>query len=72
VKSRKLDDILFELSLALKRYKLNFTHSVKTELMIKDDIQLNAKTVLIKQMRGNNNALIIGKFRVFTKKGTTN
>lgn len=69
VKSRKLDDILSELSLALKRYKLNFEHSVKTELMIKDDIQLNAKTVLIKQMRGNNNALIIGKFRVFTKEG---
>ena len=69
VKSRKLDDILSELSLALKRYKLNFGHSVKTELMIKDDIQLNAKTVLIKQMRGNNNALIIGKFRVFTKEG---
>ena len=69
VKSRKLDDILSELSLALKRYKLNFTHSVKTDLMIKDDIQLNAKTVLIKQMRGNNNALIIGKFRVFTKEG---
>jgi len=69
VKSRKLDDILSELSLMLKRLKLDFTHSVKTEANIKDDIQLNTKTLIIKQMRGNNNALIIGKFRIFTKEG---
>lgn len=69
VKSRKLDEILSELSLMLKRHKLDFTHSSKTETVIKDDIQLNAKTLLIKQMRGNNNALIVGKFRIFTKEG---
>lgn len=69
VKSRKLDDVLSELSLMIKRYKLDFSHSVKTEAIIKDDIQLNTKTLLIKQIRGNNNALIIGKFRIFTKEG---
>ena len=37
--------------------------------MIMDDIQLTAKTQIIKQMRGNNNALILGKFRVVSKEG---
>ena len=69
VKSRKLPDVLSELSQMLKRYKLDFSHSNKTEAIIKDDIQLNAKLLLTKSMRGNNNALIIGKFRVLTKGG---
>jgi glycerol-3-phosphate cytidylyltransferase-like family protein len=67
--SKKLDDVLAELSLALKRMKLTFSHAVKTETNIKDDIQLNAKTLLIKKMKGNNNVLVIGKFRIFTKEG---
>lgn len=69
VKSRKLSDILSDLSLDMKRLKLDFSHSKKTEAIIKDDIQLNIKTLLVKRMRGNNNALIIGKFRVLTKEG---
>jgi len=69
VKSRKLDDILEELALELKKLKIQFKHSKKTDAMIKDDIQLNAKTLLVKQMRGNNNALILGKFRILTKDG---
>ena len=69
VKSRKLNDILAELSQTIKRTKIDFEHPKKTEAIIKDDIQLNAKMLLIKQMRGNNNALIIGKFRVLTKEG---
>lgn len=69
VKSRKLDDLLIELSTVLKRYSLDFSHSKKTEAMIKDDIQLTSKTQLIKKMKGNNNALILGKFRVLTKEG---
>jgi len=69
VKSRKLDDVLEELALDLKRYKLTFGHSKKTPAIIKDDIQLNAKMLLIKSMKGNNNVLIIGKFRVLTKDG---
>ena len=69
VKSRKLSDILEELSLIIKRLPLNFEHSKKTPAMIKDDIQLTTKNLLIKQMKGNNNALILGKFRVLTKDG---
>jgi len=69
VKSRSLDDVLDELSLDLRRYKLTFAHSKKTPAIIKDDIQLNAKNLLIKSMKGNNNALILGKFRVLTKDG---
>jgi hypothetical protein len=69
VKSRKLEDILGELSNILKRYKIVFEHSKKTIAMIKDDIQLNAKILIIKSMRGNNNALVVGKFRILTKGG---
>jgi len=69
VKSRKLEDILGDISNIIKRYRINFIHSKKSPAMIKDDIQLNTKMLIIKQMRGNNNALIIGKFRVFTKAG---
>jgi glycerol-3-phosphate cytidylyltransferase-like family protein len=69
VKSRKLPDLMEELAIVMKRLKLDFTHSKKTTAMIKDDIQLTAKTQIIKQMRGNNNALILGKFRVLTQEG---
>jgi phosphopantetheine adenylyltransferase len=69
VKSRKLDDLMSELSLQMKRLKHGIVHAKKTDAMIKDDVQLTAKTQIIKQMRGNNNALIIGKFRVLTKGG---
>lgn len=69
VKSRKLEDVLEELAGIMKRYPIDFKHSKKTEAMIKDDVQLTAKTQLIKKMRGNNNALIIGKFRILTKDG---
>lgn len=69
VKSRKLPDLMDELSLTMKRLKLDFSHTKKSETVIKDDIQLTAKTQIIKKMRGNNNALILGKFRVLTKGG---
>ena len=69
IKSRKLEDLLEELGSEMKRLKLDFNHSKKSDAQIKDDIQLSAKTLIIKQMRGNNNALILGKFRVVTKEG---
>lgn len=69
IKSRKLDDLMAELSLAIKRFPLDFEHSKRTDAVVRDDIQHNAKLMLIKKMRGNNNALILGKFRVFTKEG---
>jgi len=69
VGSRSLPDVIGELSDDLRRYKLDFTHSKKGPAIIKDDIQVNAKNLLIKSMEGNNNALILGKFRVLTKDG---
>jgi hypothetical protein len=67
--SRKIDDLMSELSTTMKRLKVDITHSKKTLANIKDDIQLTAKTQILKQLRGNNNALVIGKFRVVTKEG---
>lgn len=69
VKNRPLSDLMEELSGVMKRLKLDFEHSKKAPSMIKDDIQLTAKTQIIKNMSGNNNALVLGKFRVFTKEG---
>jgi nicotinamide mononucleotide adenylyltransferase len=69
VKSRKLNELLEELSLAIKSYKLNYHHSKKTDFNIKDDIQLSSKTLIIKKMRNNNNALVIGKFKILSKDG---
>lgn len=69
VKDRPVEDLMEELSGVMRRLKLGFSHSKKTQAMIKDDVQLTTKTQLIKKMDGNNNALIIGKFRVLTKEG---
>jgi len=38
----------------------------KTEINVKDDVFLTAKTLLIKQLPGNNNALVIGRFSPLT------
>jgi len=62
----KLEDATKKLSNAIRSYKLTFKHSKKTDAQIRDDIQLTAKTLLIKRMKGNNGCLVLGKFRVFT------
>ena len=64
---KNLEDILAELSLIMKKIPLNFSHSKKTEAQIKDDIQGSAKILILKKMKGNNNCLYIGKFRILTK-----
>lgn len=66
---KNLQDALKELAIYMKKLKLDFSHSKKTETMIKDDIQLSAKQLIIKNLKGNNNALVIGKFRIVTKDG---
>ena len=63
----KIEDMLKELALIMKKIPVTFTHSKKTEAQIKDDIQGNAKTLILKKMKGNNNCLYFGKFRVLTK-----
>lgn len=67
--SGSLKDLLKKLSSELSSIKLEFSHPKKTTLNIKDDIQLSAKTLIIKSLPGNNGCLILGKFRVLTKTG---
>lgn len=47
---------------------LNFenAHSKKSKFSVMDDIQNRAKTLYLKSLKGNNGALVIGKFRVLT------
>lgn len=59
--------MLAQLAKRLKTFKLEFSHSKKPTEAIKDDIQLDAKTLLLKKMKGNNGCLILGKFRILTK-----
>ena len=66
-KKKSLSDMLSQMSALLKRYELNYTHSKKNETIIKDDIELNVKTLILKSLKGNNGCLVLGKFRVLTK-----
>ena len=61
-----LNDLLKKYSDLLKKYKLDFTHPKKTQFQIKDDIQGNIKMIIIKRLKGNNNFLFLGKFRILT------
>lgn len=66
VKVSNINQALQDLALRLKRLKLDFGHSKKSDVNIKDDIQLSAKNLLLRGMKGNNGCLILGKFRVLT------
>ena len=66
-KKKSLSDMLSQMSSLLKRYELNYSHSKKNETIIKDDIELNVKTLILKSLEGNNGCLVLGKFRVLTK-----
>jgi len=49
-----------------KEWKIDIAHDKKSDLNIKDDLQLTVKSMLVRLMPGNNGALVVGKFRVFT------
>lgn len=66
-KKKSLSEMLSQMSSLLKRYELNYSHSKKNETIIKDDIELNVKTLILKSLKGNNGCLVLGKFRVLTK-----
>ena len=66
-KQKSLSDMLSQMSSLLKRYEFNYSHSKKNETIIKDDIELNVKTLILKSLKGNNGCLVLGKFRVLTK-----
>lgn len=62
----ELPSLLGNLSTELKYAKIDICHEKKSNAIIKDDIQLTTKNLIIKNLRGNNNCLILGKFRVLT------
>lgn len=49
-----------------KDWVVDIVHNKKSTQNIKDDVQLTVKSMLIRLMPGNNGALVVGKFRVFT------
>lgn len=57
---------LKEISDKIKAINVENTHSKKNQYTIRDDIQLNAKNFFLKGLKGNDGALVIGKFRVLT------
>lgn len=67
--SKPLNECLKSLSDVLSDYPIHIKHTKKNELNIKDDIQLTTKTMIIKRLVGNNNAAVVGKFRVLTLDG---
>jgi len=66
VKYVDLPSILGQCAKALKSLNLTFEHSKKNSLQIKDDIMGNIQMILRKNLKGNNNFLFLGKFRVLT------
>ena len=66
-KNKPLTEMLKEMSSLLKRYEIKFSHSKKNETIIKDDIELNVKTLILKSLKGNDGCLVLGKFRILTK-----
>lgn len=66
-KNRTLSEMLTEMSSLLKRFEIKFTHSKKNETIIRDDIELNVKTLILKSLKGNDGCLVLGKFRILTK-----
>jgi len=65
--TQKFPNVLKDLSqVVYKDLHLDFSHKKKTELNIRDDIQLTSKSMIMRMLPGNNGALVIGKFRVFT------
>jgi len=51
----------------LKKETLQFKHSKKNTTQVKDDIMGNIKIIGRKSLKGNNNFLFLGKFRVLTQ-----
>lgn len=67
VETQDIQKGLEEIAKKIEALDVVGTHSKKNEYTIKDDIQVNAKNFFLKNLYGNNGALIIGKFRVLTK-----
>ena len=57
---------LLKLSELLETTDFGISHSKKDDVQIQDDIHVNAKTLIRKQLEGNNGCVVLGKFRVLT------
>jgi hypothetical protein len=64
---QQLPKLLNDAAKILKNYKISFEHNKKDKSQIIDDIQGNVKMILVKSLKGNDNFLFLGKFRVLTK-----
>jgi len=64
--SQDINKNLSLISDEIKNLKLDFSHSKKNDFQIKDDIQITTKNIMLKNLKGNNNALFQGKMRVLT------
>ena len=64
--SQDINKNLSLISDEIKNLKLDFSHSKKSDFQIKDDIQITTKMIMLKNLKGNNNALFQGKMRVLT------
>lgn len=64
---KSLPKVLQDVSkIVYKDWKVDIAHNKKSELNVRDDVQLTVKSMLVRLMPGNNGALVVGKFRVFT------
>ena len=63
----KIGPVMEILARKLKFLKPNLKHSKKNDLQILDDIQTQAKEIIIRGMKGNNGCLFLGKFRILTQ-----
>ena len=68
IKLGELHEMLKGLSKNLSKLEIDFPiiHDKKSGINFLDDIQLTAKQLLMRKLPGNNNALMVGKFRVLT------
>lgn len=67
ITEKRIPVILEILSKKLKYLKNLPKHSKKNDLQILDDIQTTTKDIIIKRIKGNNNFLFLGKFRILTQ-----
>jgi phosphopantetheine adenylyltransferase len=63
----KLKDLVKEISFRVKTMKIDIKHPKRVKVNMQDDIQLTSKQIIMRKLKGNNNALTLGKFRVLTK-----
>jgi len=67
IKYSQFPEFLGNAAMELKKYKLDFSHSKKDNLQIKDDIAGQIKLQSRKSLKGNNGSLILGRFQPLTK-----